>query len=81
MTVKETDIEFSRDELDFLALFFDEILIVFLIVILDKVLSLCGSLRLFLGSVLEGLLHWISGRKIFCFNFDQGKNLLQFSSS
>lgn len=58
MTVKETEIEFTRDELDFFALFFDEILIVLLIVILDKVLSLFDSLRLFLESVLEGLLHW-----------------------
>ena len=58
MRVKETEIEFKRDELDFLALFFEEILIVLLIVIFDKVLSLCGSLRLFLESVLEGLLHW-----------------------
>ena len=58
MRVKETEIEFKRDELDFLALFFEEILIVLLIVIFDKVLSLCDSLRLFLESVLEGLLHW-----------------------
>jgi len=48
MRVKETEIEFKRDELDFLALFFEEILILLLIVIFDKVLSLCGSLRLFL---------------------------------
>ena len=40
MTVKETEMEFTRDELDFLALFFDEILKVLLIVILDNVLSL-----------------------------------------
>ena len=70
LTMSETEIDCIRNEFEFLSRFFDEILIVLLIVIFDKTSSLSMvartvrtgpssiSLRLFLEAGLEGLLHW-----------------------